>query len=94
MRVTDFEAIEGEAESLLDKVCAAVQPQTSGIIARNGIHSVADYYSSRFLVRLCVSVTFSVSFSLSLSIGVRGGVSGVSGDTPVGLETSGSLESS
>ena len=26
------------------------------------------------------------------SIGVRGGVSGVSGDTPVGLETSGSLE--
>jgi len=30
MRVTDFEAIKGEAESLLDKVCAAVQPQTSG----------------------------------------------------------------
>ena len=40
-----------------------------------------------------IHVSYTVSFVVR-GIGVQEGVSGVSGDTPVGLDTSGSLEAS
>ena len=52
-------------------------------------------YSLIFLLFLFVVVVSSNtgdSFRFSVPIGVREGVSGVYRDTPVGLETSGSLE--